>query len=173
VISSVFRAKLKLVSVMSRGKCLAHLVLVEHGADLKADFSFAAQRLALAGDGGGDAGKVALGGSEQILALAGALVGLQPTGGPGWSQPSPASHRRRRDPCNARAGRIQAMAGLAVQQYGFRGLKVDGVEARRPGRFAPALSPSPEESSLEFPPVRSRKRRRRVVRTRSSPITTT
>jgi len=130
VISSVLRAKLKRVSVMSRVKCLAHLVLVEHGADLKADFSFAAQRLALAGDGGGDAGKVALGGSEQILALAGALVGLQPTGGPGWSQPSPASHRLRRDPCNARAGRIQAMAGLAVQQYGFRGLKVDGVEAQ-------------------------------------------
>jgi len=91
VISSVLRPKLKRVSVMSRVKCLAYLVLVEHGADLKADSSFAAQRLALAGDGGGDAGKVALGGSEQILALAGALVGLQPTGGPGWSQPSPAS----------------------------------------------------------------------------------
>jgi hypothetical protein len=29
---------------------------------------------------GGDAGEVALGGGEQILALAGALVGLQPTG---------------------------------------------------------------------------------------------
>jgi len=43
----------------------------------------------------------------------------------------------------------------------------------RPGRFAPALSPSHEESSLEFPPVRSRKRHRRVVRTTSSPITTT
>jgi hypothetical protein len=32
-------------------------VLVEHGADLEADFGFAAQRLALAGDGGGDAGE--------------------------------------------------------------------------------------------------------------------
>jgi hypothetical protein len=53
---------------------LGHLVLVEHGADLEADFGFAAQRLALAGHGGGDAGGVALGGGEQILALAGALA---------------------------------------------------------------------------------------------------
>jgi hypothetical protein len=52
---------------------LGHLVLVEHGADLEADFGFAAQRLALASHGGGDAGKVALGGGEQILALADAL----------------------------------------------------------------------------------------------------
>ena len=36
---------------------------------------FAPQRLALAGHGGGDAGEVALGGGEQILALAGALAG--------------------------------------------------------------------------------------------------
>jgi hypothetical protein len=50
-------------------------VLVEHGADLEADFSFAAQRLALASHGGGDAREVALGGGEQILALAGALAG--------------------------------------------------------------------------------------------------
>jgi len=50
-------------------------VLVEHGADLEADFSFAAQRLALAGNGGGNPGEVALGRGEQILALAGALGG--------------------------------------------------------------------------------------------------
>ena len=57
------------------GEVLGHLVLVEHGADREADFGFAAQRLALAGHGGGDAGEVALGGGEQILALAGALGG--------------------------------------------------------------------------------------------------
>src|SRR5207244_7838826 len=59
-----------------------------HGTDLEADFSFAAQRLALAGNGGGNAGEVALGGGEQILALAGALVGLKPTGLMGWMAPS-------------------------------------------------------------------------------------
>jgi hypothetical protein len=37
---------------------LGHLVLVEHGADLEADLSFAAQRPALADHGGGDAGEV-------------------------------------------------------------------------------------------------------------------
>ena len=57
---------------------LGHLVLVEHGADFEADFSFAAQRLALAGHRGGDAGEFALGGGEQILALAGALGGESP-----------------------------------------------------------------------------------------------
>jgi hypothetical protein len=50
-------------------------VLVEHGADREADFGLATQRLALAGNGGSDAGEVALGGGEQILALAGALAG--------------------------------------------------------------------------------------------------
>ena len=60
------------------GEVLGHLVLVEHGADLEADFSFAAQRLALAGNGGGNASEVALGGGEQILALAGALGGEGP-----------------------------------------------------------------------------------------------
>jgi hypothetical protein len=50
-------------------------VLVEHRADLEADFGFAAQRLALAANSSGNAGKVALGGGEQILALAGALAG--------------------------------------------------------------------------------------------------
>jgi hypothetical protein len=53
-------------------------VLVEHGADLETDFSFAAQRLALAGDGGGDAGEVTLGGGEQILALTRSLGGERP-----------------------------------------------------------------------------------------------
>ena len=46
--------------------------------DLEADFSFATQRLALAGDGGGDAGEIALGGGEQILALTRALGGERP-----------------------------------------------------------------------------------------------
>jgi hypothetical protein len=41
--------------------------------DGKADFSGAAQRLALAGHGRGDARQVALGGGEQVLTLAGAL----------------------------------------------------------------------------------------------------
>jgi hypothetical protein len=63
------------VSVMSRVKCLAILRFVEDGADLEADFTFATHRLALAGHRGGDAGEVALGGGEQILALTGALAG--------------------------------------------------------------------------------------------------
>jgi hypothetical protein len=50
-------------------------VLVEHGADFQADFGRAAQRLALAGDGSGDAGEVTLGGGEQIRALARAFGG--------------------------------------------------------------------------------------------------
>jgi hypothetical protein len=37
---------------------LGHLALVEDGADLEADFSFATHRLALAGHRGGDAGEV-------------------------------------------------------------------------------------------------------------------
>jgi hypothetical protein len=39
------------------GEVLGHL-LVEHGTDLEADFSFAAQRLALAVNGGGNASEV-------------------------------------------------------------------------------------------------------------------
>jgi len=50
-------------------------VRVEHGADRKADFSRATQRLARAGNSGGDAGEVTHGGGEQILALAGTLGG--------------------------------------------------------------------------------------------------
>ena len=60
---------------MSRAEALGHPVLVEHGADLEADVGFAAQRLALAGHGSGNASEVALGGGEQIRALAGALAG--------------------------------------------------------------------------------------------------
>ena len=55
------------------GEVLGHFVLVEHGPDFEADFDRAAQRLALAGDRLGDARQFALGGGEQVLALAGAL----------------------------------------------------------------------------------------------------
>ena len=52
---------------------LGHFVLVEHGADGKADFGGATQRLALTGHRGGDARQFALSGGEQLLAFAGAL----------------------------------------------------------------------------------------------------
>jgi hypothetical protein len=52
---------------------LGHFVLVEHGADFKADFGGATQWLALAGHRGGDARQFALSGGEQLLALPGAL----------------------------------------------------------------------------------------------------
>ena len=45
------------------GEVLGHLAPVDHGADGQADFGLAAQRRALAPDGGGDGGKVALGGA--------------------------------------------------------------------------------------------------------------
>ena len=51
---------------------LGHFVLVEHGADGKADFGGATQRLALAGHRGGGARQFALSGGEQLLAFAGA-----------------------------------------------------------------------------------------------------
>ena len=54
---------------------LGHLVLVEHRADRERDLGGAAQRIALAGDGGLNAGEIALGGGEQVFALAGALGG--------------------------------------------------------------------------------------------------
>ena len=54
---------------------LAHLVLIEHGADRERDLGLPRERLPLASDGGLDAGEVALGGGQQILALAGALGG--------------------------------------------------------------------------------------------------
>ena len=57
------------------GEVLGHLVLVEDGADRHADLRLAAERRALAGDGRCDTGKLALGGGQQILALAGALGG--------------------------------------------------------------------------------------------------
>src|ERR1700680_338746 len=84
VISSVFRAKLKRVSVMSRVKCLAILCL-SSTAPIARPISALPRsgwrlRATAAAMRGGDAGEVALGGGEQILALAGALVGLQPTG---------------------------------------------------------------------------------------------
>ena len=54
---------------------LGHLVLVDHRADRERDLGGAAQRIALAGDGGLDAGEIALGGGEQVFPLAGALGG--------------------------------------------------------------------------------------------------
>ena len=54
-------------------KMLGHFVLVEHGPDGAPDFGSAAQRLARAGDGCDDARQIALGGGEQVLALARAL----------------------------------------------------------------------------------------------------
>jgi hypothetical protein len=57
------------------GEVLGHLVLVEDGADREADLGGAPQRRALAGDRGRDAGKLALGRLEQLLALAAALGG--------------------------------------------------------------------------------------------------
>ncbi len=74
-ISAVLRAKPKLWSVMVKIEVLAHLVLLDHGADRERDFGGAAQRIALARDGGLDAGEVAFGGRQQFLALAGALGG--------------------------------------------------------------------------------------------------
>jgi hypothetical protein len=72
-ISAVFAGKAEASVGDVEGKVLGHLVLVEHGTDGEADFSGAAQRLALAGHGRGDARQVALGGGEQVLTLAGAL----------------------------------------------------------------------------------------------------
>ena len=60
---------------MSRVKCLAILCLSSTAPISRPISAFAAQRLALAGHRGGDAGEVALGGGEEILALAGALAG--------------------------------------------------------------------------------------------------
>jgi hypothetical protein len=74
-ISAVLRAKPKPGVGDVEGEVLGHFVLVEHSTDGEADFGRAAQRLALAGNGRGDARQVALGGAEQILALAGALGG--------------------------------------------------------------------------------------------------
>jgi hypothetical protein len=54
---------------------LGHLAPVDHGADRQADFGLAAQRRALAPDGGGDGGKLALGGAQEVLPLARALRG--------------------------------------------------------------------------------------------------
>jgi hypothetical protein len=54
---------------------LGHIVLVDHFADRKGDLCGSAQRIAPAGDGGMDAGKIALGGCQQIFTLAGALDG--------------------------------------------------------------------------------------------------
>jgi len=65
------------------GEVLGHFVLVEHGADLQADFGFAVQRLAFADHRGGNASEVALGSGEQILALAGTLAGEIAAGGRG------------------------------------------------------------------------------------------
>ena len=53
---------------------LGHLVLVEHGADGHADLRRAAQGLRLARHAGGDFGQIALGGGDEVLALAGALA---------------------------------------------------------------------------------------------------
>src|SRR5271157_4950344 len=74
VMASVLRVKPKRVSVMSRAKCLAILWL-SSTAPTEPDFGLAAQRLAFAGDGGSDAGEIALSGGKQILALARALGG--------------------------------------------------------------------------------------------------
>ena len=54
---------------------LGHFIPVDHCADRQRDLGSSAQRIALAGDGGLDAGEIALGGSEKVLALAGALGG--------------------------------------------------------------------------------------------------
>ena len=54
---------------------LGHVVLADHGADRHADLRLAGERLAHAPDGGCDAGEIALGHLEQVLALAGALGG--------------------------------------------------------------------------------------------------
>ena len=56
--------------------CRVPLALVEHGADGEADLGCAAQWLGLAGGGGDDLGQIALGGGEQVLALAGAFSRL-------------------------------------------------------------------------------------------------
>jgi len=53
---------------------LGHLVFVEHGADGHANLRRAKYGLGFARDRGGDPGQIALGGFEQVLALAGALA---------------------------------------------------------------------------------------------------
>ena len=60
---------------MSRCEVLGHLMLVDHLADRERDLGGATQRIALARHGCLDAGKITLGGGEQVLALAGALGG--------------------------------------------------------------------------------------------------
>jgi hypothetical protein len=54
---------------------LGHCVIIGHAAELKRDLGGAAQAAALAGNGGLDAGKIAFGRCEQLLAFAGALRG--------------------------------------------------------------------------------------------------
>src|SRR5271166_6527266 len=73
-ISAILRAKLKLASAMSRSKCLAILCL-SMTTDRERDLGGAAQRITFARDGGLDGGEVALGGGQQILALAAAFSG--------------------------------------------------------------------------------------------------
>src|SRR4051794_41890315 len=54
---------------------LGHLVAVQHRPGGEPDVGLAAQGLALAGDGPGDPGEVALGGAQQVLAFARPLAG--------------------------------------------------------------------------------------------------
>ena len=54
---------------------LGHFIPVDHRTDRQRDLGGATQRIALAGDGGLDAGEIALGGGQQVFALAGALGG--------------------------------------------------------------------------------------------------
>jgi hypothetical protein len=93
-------------------------VLVEHGPDLEADFGRAAQRPALASDGRGDARQLALGGGEQILALAGALGGEgaiaadnQALAGEIGEVMDDMSRSSNNDICSAPASRNPLMAG--------------------------------------------------------------
>ena len=54
---------------------LGHFIPVDHRTDPERDLGGATQRIAPAGDGGLDAGEIALGGGQQVFALAGALGG--------------------------------------------------------------------------------------------------
>src|SRR5271166_5150797 len=72
-ISAVFEAEAGISDVEI--EMLGHLVFVDDFADRERDLGGAAQRITFARDGGLDAGEVALGGGQQILALAAALCG--------------------------------------------------------------------------------------------------
>jgi hypothetical protein len=86
---------------------LAHLVLIDHGADLEADLGHTAQRRALALDRQLDAAEIALGDGQQVRALAPALRRQLPIAAD--DQPLAGINRERR----SRLGRDRRTATIA------------------------------------------------------------